>query len=86
MGEEGAKAEQEPRPASDRKSSGAATKKLPFRIERPNSNFSENNAMLNAAATARHLAPVDMLVGNVQKFILSLAVERGFPASINGNG
>jgi hypothetical protein len=32
------------------------------------------------------LAAVDMLIGNVQKFILSLAVERGFPASINGNG
>jgi hypothetical protein len=52
----------------------------------PSSNFSENNAPLNDAATTRHLAPVDMLVGNVQKFILLLAVERGFPASSNGNG
>jgi hypothetical protein len=52
----------------------------------PSSNFYENNAPLNGAATACHLAAVDMLVRNVQKFILSLAVERGFPASINGNG
>jgi hypothetical protein len=86
MGQEGAKAEQEPRPASNKKSSAAATEKLPFRSERPNSNFSENNAVLNDAATAHHLAAVDILVGNVQKFILLLGVERGFPASCNGNG
>jgi hypothetical protein len=40
----------------------------------------------NDAATACHLAAVDMLVGNVQKSILLLGVERGFPASSNGNG
>jgi len=32
------------------------------------------------------LLAVDMLIGNVQEFMLLLAVERGFPVSINGNG
>jgi hypothetical protein len=86
MGQAGAKGEQGSGPASDKKSSGAGTQKLPFKMERPNSNFSENNAVLNDAATACHLAAVDMLVRNVQKSILLLGVERGFPASSNGNG
>jgi hypothetical protein len=29
---------------------------------------------------------VDMLIGNVQEFMLLLALERGFPVGINGNG
>jgi hypothetical protein len=35
---------------------------------------------------SRILLAVDMLIGNVQEFKLLLAVERGFPVSINGNG
>jgi hypothetical protein len=29
---------------------------------------------------------VDMFVGNVQEFMLLLAVEEGFPVGMNGNG
>jgi hypothetical protein len=61
-------------------------KNCPSGLNDPSSNFFENNAMLNGAATAHLLAPVDMLVGNVQKFILLVAAERGFLASIDGNG
>jgi hypothetical protein len=35
---------------------------------------------------SRILLAVDMLIGNVQEFMLLLAEERGFPVSINGNG
>jgi hypothetical protein len=51
--------------------------------------ISDTAKHLTSNATISHYqkpVAVDRLVGNVQKFMLLVGVERGFPASIIGNG